>query len=1034
MDLRQDKSYQTLIRNLQHVRQHLRGVTVLSRITTMLAVLLGISLAGFLLDKFFPLPAVFRAVCLSLAILGAVGFVIELTLRLLVGWNDETIALLIERHYPEADDRLISSVQLVKEGSGLYSLELVKALFRDAEEGLNKLKLSEVVSKKRLLRSSLTAGGLASGLIAYAFFSPLSFSTSAERFFHPFKPPSLSQIQGRETAVFSPGKTELANPVITGLQLRYEYPAYTQLPPVNGKEGEGQIETLVGTKVTFRAEADHALKEAHLALSWGDTRSLFVKGTRITGQIVITQDGEYTIQAVDIHGRPNLDPVKFQITALLDNPPRVKLLEPGENISLPVEMIVPLRVEAEDDYGITDLNLRYKINRYYQVKEEWEEGIALAAYQPPRKNPVKPYLWDLSVLGLLPEDIIIYYAVALDSKGNKALSPRYIIRFPSMAEIYKDIAERQRQEQASLTDILEEQKQIKEATEDLLEEIRREQELSPQGKENLNELSKKEKDIVQKAESVLEQMAETMAQMEENQVVSPEVMEKMQEIQDLIKKVVSEEMRQAMKKLSEAIEGVELTEQEEKLMQASFNQEEFIQRLDRTLSLLKRMELEQSMDAAIKEADQILKKQEDIAEQTMKGDKKDLSDLAKAQEALAKRTEELLKEIDRMAEAAKEIEPTAAKDLKQAGEQAGKTPSKMQETAKDLAAGQREEARVKEQDLMQKLSRLSAGLSQAKQGMQSCQLDQLKQEMDKALGEVLNLSAKQEEVVSSLSSGRAPSLGSLAAEELLLKQGAEQILGRMEKLAKKSLMFPGQVLEGLKQASQNLSRTANNLEEGKRGSAQAREAMYQFNQVAVDLMKASQKCSQCQGSCDKGGGMEQLSNMGKQQQGINKGTDDLLKLFPDLTRPQAQKMAKQLAYEQSMVRQTLERLLEGGDELSKLLGRLDELGKEMEKVEKDLESGSIEPETKNRQKQVLKRLLDATKSIYQKELSEKEREAERPKEYIRRDRPGPLSDNLTRPPQLPREKLPSPDAPGVTIPGYEELIKQYFRLLSEGWE
>lgn len=1033
MDLREDTYYQTLIRKLNQVRWHLRGVTILSRITLTLAVLLGISLAGFLLDRFFPLPAALRAACLGLALLGAVAFIVELTFRLLVGYSEENIALLIERHYPEVSDRLISSIQLVKEGSSLYSLELIKALLRDAEERLAELKLSQVVSKKGLVRSSLTAGGLALGLMAYALLSPLSFSTSAERFLHPFRTPSPSQTQERQATVSSPGKEEFANPLITQLQLRYEYPAYTQLPPINGKEGEGHIETLVGTKVTLRAEANHALKEACLAFSWGDTHPLFVKGNRITGQMTITRNGEYTIQVINTQGRADLDPVKYQITALQDNSPQVKILEPGENISLPVEMVVPLRIEAEDDYGISCLNLRYKINRYYRVKEEWEEEIPLAAYEPPRKNPIQPYTWDLTDLKLLPEDVIIYYAVALDSKGSKTLSPRYAIRFPSMAEIYKEIADRQRKEQAALADILEEQKQIKEATEKLLEEIRRERGVSAQGKEKLKELSKEEEKIVQKAESVLEQMTETLDQMEENQIVSPEVLEKIQEIQELIKKVVSEEMKEAMKRLSEAVEGIELTEQEEKLMQAAFNQEEFIQRLDRTLSLLKQMALEQSMEAAIKEVDEILERQEEITKQTLEGDKKELSDLAKAQEALAKRTEELLKEIDRMAKEAEKMEPTASKTLKQAAKEAGEIPQKMQQTARDLSAGQREDARVKEQDLMQKLSQLSAGLAQAKQGMRSCQLAQLKQEIDKALGEVLNLSGKQEEVLSSLSS-RPSSLKSLAAEELLLKQGVEQVLGRMKKLAKKSLMVPGQVLEGLSQASQSLSRTADHLEEGKSGSAQAKEAMYRLNQVAVNLMQASQKCSQRQGSCDRGGGMEQLSSLGKRQQGINQGTDDLLKLFPDLTRPQGKAMAKQLAYEQSMVRQALERLLEGSSELSKLLGRLDELGKEMEKIEEDLEAGSIKPETKNRQKQVLKRLLDATKSIHHKELSKKEREAERPKEYIRRGRPGALPDELTSQPRLPEGKLPSPDAPGITIPGYEELIKRYFRFLSEVWE
>ena len=54
-----------------------------------------------------------------------------------------------------------------------------------------------------------------------------------------------------------------------------------------------------------------------------------------------------------------------------------------------------------------------------------------------------------------------------------------------------------------------------------------------------------------------------------------------------------------LRKLAEALEMQELSEQEQKLMEANFNQERFLQQLDRLKDLYKQMIIQQKLEAAV---------------------------------------------------------------------------------------------------------------------------------------------------------------------------------------------------------------------------------------------------------------------------------------------------------------------------------------------------------------------------------------------------------------------------------------------------
>ena len=137
---------------------------------------------------------------------------------------------------------------------------------------------------------------------------------------------------------------------------------------------------------------------------------------------------------------------------------------------------------------------------------------------------------------------------------------------------------------------------------------------------------------------------------------------------------------------------------------------------------------------------------------------------------------------------------------------------------------------------------------------------------------------------------------------------------------------------------------------------------------------------------------------------------------------------QRLAAEQGAVRKSLGELEKEFGSGSEILGRLDELGKEMEKVVGDFERLHVDQSTIDRQKKILSRLLDAEKSVRKRDFSKKRR-AEIGEDVSRRSPEG-LPRDILQPDQMAKDDL-SRFMDEAYPKEYEELIKEYFKALSE---
>jgi hypothetical protein len=206
-----------------------------------------------------------------------------------------------------------------------------------------------------------------------------------------------------------------------------------------------------------------------------------------------------------------------------------------------------------------------------------------------------------------------------------------------------------------------------------------------------------------------------------------------------------------------------------------------------------------------------------------------------------------------------------------------------------------------------------------------------------------------------------------------------------------------------------------------------KDAMFTLNQAANELMQSMQSQKMCnKGSCENQSMFQQMNKMQKQQQQLNNKTQSMCE-NPGQGSPKQGELGR-LAAEQNAIRKSMSQLEREQGNRKEVLGRLDAIGKEMEKVIEDMESGNVGEQTFERQYKIHSRMLDFQKSLERQDFSE-ERRAQTAEDIFRNSPPPLQFEAGTR--QSYQDRLQKYMNEGYP-PEYEELIKEYFRSVNNG--
>src|SRR5262249_8601575 len=130
---------------------------------------------------------------------------------------------------------------------------------------------------------------------------------------------------------------------------------------------EPNLETIRGTRLTLVANANRPIKEAQLKLKDDIIVGEPVKDDPLRVKFALKPLKEDGLVHYQVSFQPKTpenasDPRSFSIRVIADNPPTVSINDPWQEVvEVPANGKLPIKGHAEDDFGLTAINLRMKL-------------------------------------------------------------------------------------------------------------------------------------------------------------------------------------------------------------------------------------------------------------------------------------------------------------------------------------------------------------------------------------------------------------------------------------------------------------------------------------------------------------------------------------------------------------------------------------------------------------------------------------------------------------------------------------------------
>ncbi len=867
------------------------------------------------------------------------------------------------------------------------------------------------------------------GLFRYAF-PPLRYTTAY-----------FVSAGGVDSRTFTLKVTD--RPVVKLLQVGLVYPSYAQLPPRQLDDNIGDITALKGTRATIHVQSNKALAAAFLVFHDSTRLPLRVDGSTATGRLMLLKDGSYHLLLTDSDGVPNADPIEYTMRVVADAYPTVSIPVPGTDLDVTDNSSLNVVCRIADDYGFSRLRLAYRLvhSRYEQPAENFTYAdIRLPEHAG--TEALVSYTWDLSRLHLVPEDVVQYHAEVFDNDNisgpKSAVSETYTLRLPSTDEVFRDVDRAHDESLAGLQDAMQQAEQARKELEDLRQDMKEHQDrVDWQEQKKAEDLLAKYQDAQKKVEEASRAVNTMIDAMEKNKTLSPETLEKYLELRQMLEQMNSPELAEAMKQLNQALQQMSPEALREAMKQFTFSEEAFRKSIERTMNLLKRIQVEQKIDEALKRAGELMKNQAEVQKKSERAAPQDtgaLNDLARRQKDLADELAQLRKELEdlkaKMEEFPAEM-PLARMDSTMRDLQQSGMEQDMQDAARELAQRQPQQASAGQQQALAKMGKFFSQLQRMQEEMRQNQQQQVLNAMRRSMQDLLELSQREEALKDesrSLEPG-SQRFRENAERQMDVMRDLGSVTDGLAGLSQKTFTVTPEMGKALGDALRQMGDAMQSLQQRNGGAAgqQQEGAMGSLNEAAQMLGSAVNALRQGGGQgMGMAGFLQRLSQMSGQQQGINQGTRNL----GSLSQQQAAEMAR-LAGEQGAVRKSLEQLSKeaaGAGELKRLLGDLNRVAQDMREVQTDLAQGNITPETLNKQDRILSRLLDAQRSMNARDFESRRRSE--PGTDVARRTPPPLE--LSR--QADREQLRRDLLKAMEegyAPDYQELIRKYFDALEQ---
>jgi len=844
----------------------------------------------------------------------------------------------------------------------------------------------------------------------------------------------------RVAAVESPRYhiTMAGEPSPLSFEMEIVPPGYARLPVQRGAATRGDLVALRGARARVEITFDRDLESLAVTLPGGAGAKFTPLGPRRwRGEIPIEREGEYELEARAAGGAGRF---RYRVTPLPDAPPVIAVETPEGDLDLPAGQEVPLAIVGQDDLGLSELRLQFRKD----PAAPWTD-LPLARFaQRPREARVETR-WDASPLALLPGETATFRFELFDNNPaggrGRAVSPTFELRFPSLAELYRHVEDRQLGVENTLEKAAEKSRELQKALDRLVRQLPPRESPDPppayERSEELKSAFERQQDLSRQIDQAARQLRESVERAAEREAFNQQLTAKLRELAELMEQIESPEFKQALARMREALERLDRRPLERQLPQWRERNREMLTNLERTLELLRQLRQEEKLESLAARADELREQQDAMNHEhesrpaesrDSNPEKKEARSLAERQERAAQQSESLAKdtrdlggELDSAGEqqtldqSAEELEHEAAPEQREAAQSAARS-----ESPRAARSG-----RSASESLRRAGERMTQLLSQRQSSREGADLAAVR----RAAQDLVSLQRAADQ---NLSSSAPPA--ARADRQTDLSEGVSRVADSLYTLAKRTPFITPKLGQALGRAMQSLSAAGRELGSGnrQRGEETGREGSDALNEAVLELRASEQ--SMCNMPGDGAGqrpesAAEKMGRLGQRQGQLNQETRRIAQRLSEQLRMGTgdQQELQRLAEEQQRIRQQIEQVQRDEQEKQKLLGKLDQAQREMKEVEESLRDGLTGDEVQQKQQRILSRMLDAQRSVNRREF-DPERESRSGVDIAHRS-PGELPAELLR--ETDRLRLDLLKAEADRYPArYRAFVETYLRALN----
>ncbi len=539
----------------------------------------------------------------------------------------------------------------------------------------------------------------------------------------------------------------------------------------------------------------------------------------------VHHSGEFVVAMQDENGMIGQTPT-LQVEMIEDATPQVDVLAPPEYIDIPGGMSVGVSAHIKDDYGARFLMLHSMLNNDETTRKEelaWKYSQDQTASINDGKDFYVNFEWNIAPFEMYPGDELTFFLDVYDEdpfRGPKtARSKTHTIRYPSLLDLIGELNQEEESHVQDLNEILAEQRDIRSDLDDTLERIAEKSEtqgVQDQGeepfwmeKQELEAIKDRQKDLIEEAKRIEEELDqyqqsagdELTPEEQQEQGFTPDTLEKLERVQELMKEMVDQQSQQLMQQMDSVIEQLSQEMDAEQLQDLDFAVDNFEEQLDRTLSMLESTYQFRQLEGVRQTAQELAQRQDHLMRETQQLEQ-DVSGLQSEIQQLEQQAEQLAQQQNQ-----------DGQDNAQSGEQ---NPSENQDAQsgenneagenQDGQSGEKtEEQKRVDQEIQQKKDELAA-----KQNMLAQRQKRLQEDTEAMMKQMEQLREDMQESNPMLAQQMEQMLEQLQENQTMqqMNQAVQQLQSGQPQQAQQNQQ---KALESLQQMSQQMENQMANM-------------------------------------------------------------------------------------------------------------------------------------------------------------------------------------------------------------------------------